>query len=378
LGIRLTAKENNIDITVLPFFKSAFSIECSGYSYRTIGQNLTDTLSNVDVVINRCQSKNRRLNASAIFESIGKSVINPQNIEYVCYSKLRTLLLFASKKIPIPKTVYVSPNILENIVNNGKIDNTNTIINLLESELSEPFVVKPDYGTHGLGVTLINDSDDLKTKLQLIHPTVANPTGLIAQELIKKWFFDLRIIVSKRKGRPAKCEPFALARGGFKDFRTNTFLGNMVFKAKLPSEVIENAVSCASVLSSGQEAWVIGLDAMPRVSQVVEEDSQELREKFEQLFAPFEKVSKIKKMPNRKQRFVEYTKALDEAFLDYMRTESYSHIQDTVNEVLSTGAEEVVFHEGNSCPEFWEQTRAVAGINIAELLLSSAQSLVDR
>jgi glutathione synthase/RimK-type ligase-like ATP-grasp enzyme len=332
----------------------------------------------VGVVINRCQSKNRRLNVSAIFESIGKAVINPQNIEYVCYSKLRTLLLFASNKIPIPKTVYASPNIFENIVNNGKIDNTNAIVKLLESELSEPFVIKPDYGTHGLGVTLIKDNKDLVTKLQLVHPTVSNPTGFLAQELIQKWFFDLRIIVSKSKGRPAKCEPFALARGGFKDFRTNTFLGNMVFKASLPPNVIENAVKCASVLSGGQKAWVIGLDAMPRVSQVVEHDNQELRHKFEELNNNFENISKIKKMPNRKQRFLEYTKALDQAFFDYISTENYSYIQDTINQVLNYGSGGVVFHEGNSCPEFWEQTRAVAGINVAELLLSSAQSLVDR
>ena len=378
MGIRLTAQENNVDIAILPFFKSAFSVEWDRYSYRTIGQNLTDVLSNVGVVINRCQSKNRRLNVSAIFESIGKAVINPQNIEYVCYSKLRTLLLFASNKIPIPKTVYASPNIFENVVNNGKIDNTNAIVKLLESELSEPFVIKPDYGTHGLGVTLINDNKDLVTKLQLVHPTVSNPTGFLAQELIQKWFFDLRIIVSKSKGRPAKCEPFALARGGFKDFRTNTFLGNMVFKVSLPPNVIENAVKCASVLSGGQKAWVIGLDAMPRVSQVVEHDNQELRHKFEELHNNFENISKIKKMPNRKQRFLEYTKALDQAFLDYISTENYSYIQDTINQVLSYGSGEVVFHEGNSCPEFWEQTRAVAGINVAELLLSSAQSLVDR
>jgi hypothetical protein len=36
----------------------------------------------------------------------------------------------------------------------------------------------------------------------------------------------------------------------------------------------------------------------------------------------------------------------------------------------------VVFHEANSCPEFWEHTRLIAGINVAVPLLKGAQSLI--
>ena len=37
----------------------------------------------------------------------------------------------------------------------------------------------------------------------------------------------------------------------------------------------------------------------------------------------------------------------------------------------------VMFHEANACPEFWEQTRLAAGINLAEALLKGAQSIID-
>ena len=37
----------------------------------------------------------------------------------------------------------------------------------------------------------------------------------------------------------------------------------------------------------------------------------------------------------------------------------------------------IVFHEANSCPDFWEQTRLATGINLAEHLLSCAESLID-
>jgi hypothetical protein len=36
-----------------------------------------------------------------------------------------------------------------------------------------------------------------------------------------------------------------------------------------------------------------------------------------------------------------------------------------------------VFHECNSCPEFWENTRLATGLNLAVPLLKSAQSLID-
>jgi hypothetical protein len=36
-----------------------------------------------------------------------------------------------------------------------------------------------------------------------------------------------------------------------------------------------------------------------------------------------------------------------------------------------------MFHETNACPEFWEQTRLAAGINLAEALLNGAQSIID-
>ena len=363
---------------ILPFFKAAFTVSKGRFSYRTIGNDYTKNLENIQVILNRCQSKNRRLLASAILESIGKNVINSQSIEYCCQSKLRTLLLLASAGIQIPKTVYASPNVKETIVNNGEVDNIEAIIKLFESELTDQIVIKPDFGTHGTGVTLTSNRQELETALKKITPNIINPSGVLAQEFIPKWFFDLRIIVSKEKGKPPKCQENALARGGFRGFRTNTFLGNMVFKVKLPNKVRLDAERGASVIGKGQEAWVLGLDAMPKVAKELERDEDELREKFESLTEPFNKVNQVKKMSLKKQNFKEYTEAIDQAFSNYMQAEAYNYIEDVANSTLLKVANNVVFHEGNSCPEFWEQTRAVAGINLAELLLASAQSMIDR
>jgi hypothetical protein len=60
-----------------------------------------------------------------------------------------------------------------------------------------------------------------------------------------------------------------------------------------------------------------------------------------------------------------------------METDAYKYIEETVNRTLAKTAENVVFHEGNACPEFWEQTRIVSGINLATSLMECAQRIID-
>jgi hypothetical protein len=51
-------------------------------------------------------------------------------------------------------------------------------------------------------------------------------------------------------------------------------------------------------------------------------------------------------------------------------------VKDVIEESVETNRLGVVFHEANSCPEFWEQTRLIAGINVAVPLIKGAQSLL--
>jgi hypothetical protein len=88
------------------------------------------------------------------------------------------------------------------------------------------------------------------------NPSIINPVGFIAQEFIEKWFYDLRIILAKERGKTPYCYPKALARAGFKDFRTNTYLGNMVFGVDLPPEVKDVAFKCGKAVGQEAEAWL--------------------------------------------------------------------------------------------------------------------------
>ena len=377
-GIKLTAQDMGIDLTFIPFRKIALTISKNGFTAKTKGKDYTDTSKDVAVVLNRAQSKNRRLQAGYLMEMLGKKTINSSQIEFTCYSKLRTLLHFWTEGIPIPKTVYVPCDATDTLKNGRVIHNEKDIADLLQEEiaLGKGIVVKPDAGTHGKGMLLSKNRDQLVASIQGTKPSIINPVGVTAQEVVEKWFYDLRIITYKEKGRPIVCHPVALARGGFKDFRTNTYLGNTVFDAKIPLHIQELAVKCGKALGKGSEAWLFALDAMIDLGENKTVDDTELQSNLETAAAEFEKVRKVKQDQARLRDFPSWNTKLEAAFQTYMSTKPYQKVKSIIEESIEKNKNKVVFHEANSCPEFWEHTRLIAGINVAVHLLKGAQSLI--
>jgi glutathione synthase/RimK-type ligase-like ATP-grasp enzyme len=378
LGIKQTADQLGIELKFIPFRKIALSFCKDNYSLRTKGKDYTDTIKNVAVVLNRAQGKNRRLFASHIMETFGKKTINPSSIEFECYSKLRTLLHFWAWGVPIPKTVYVPCDPVDTTKDGRQIHNEADIADLLQDEIAfdQGIVVKPDAGTHGKGIVLAKNREELIANIQTIKPSITNPVGVLAQELVQKWFYDLRIIVYKEKGRNPVCHPSALARGGFKDFRTNTYLGNLVFDAVLPIHLKELAVKCGKALSKDHEAYVFALDAMIAVGNNKNMDDETLKTELDKAAMAFEPVKKIKTDDSKLKDFQKWNDHLEAAFQDYRKSEPYHKIKGIIEESVEKNKNSVVFHEANSCPEFWEHTRLTAGINVAVPLLKGAQSLI--
>ncbi len=377
-GIKLTAERMGIDLTFIPFRKAAVTLCKDGYAFKTKGKDYTETLKSVGVVLNRAQSKNRRLTASHTMETFGKKVINASSIEFECYSKMRTLLHFWAWGIPIPKTVYVPCDPVDTTRDGREIHNEEDIADLLQKQitLNEGIVTKPDAGTHGNNIILAKNREELITNIKQVTPSITNLIGVLAQELVKKWFYDLRIIVSKERGKDPVCHPVALARGGFKDFRTNTYLGNLVFDAKLPSHVRELAVKCGKALSNDHEAWVIAMDAMMNIGDKTNIEDDSLKLELDKAAAEFKNVIKVKRDDSRLRDFPKWNNRLEEAFKQYMNTESYAKVKTIIEESIEQNKQDIVFHEANSCPEFWEHTRLIAGINVAIPLLEGAQSLL--
>lgn len=375
-GIKLTAEQLDIDLTFIPFRKIAVTIGQNLLNVASKGKNFTDTLKDIKVVLNRAQSKNRRVYAAHTLEVFGKEVINPSAIEFTCYSKFRTLVELWVQKIPIPKTTYVPCDPFDKTKDGRVIHNEPDIADLLEQEIGAEVVIKPDAGTHGKGIVLSKNRQTLINNIQKTESSIINPVGIVAQELIQKWFYDLRIIVSKEKGKQPLCHPVALARAGFADFRTNTFLGNLVFDAKLPPRIQELAVKCGKALGKNHDAWVFALDAMVNVGENKQVDDETVKAELQKAAEPFTVVAKVKKDETRLREFKVWNSKLEAAFKNYMSTEPYARIKSIIEENVQTNQNNIVFHEANSCPEFWEQTRLIAGINVAVPLLKGAQSLL--
>jgi glutathione synthase/RimK-type ligase-like ATP-grasp enzyme len=378
-GIKLTAQELGIDIVFIPFRKIALSISKEGFSARTKGKDYTRTIQDTAVVLNRAQSKNRRLQASYIMEQLGKKTLNSSQIEFVCYSKLRTLLNLHKEGIPIPKTIFVPCDATDTMKSGREIHNEKDIADLFEQEipLSEGIVIKADAGTHGKMIMLSQNREELEANIKETKPSIINPIGVVAQELVRKWFYDLRIIVSKEKGKQPICYQIAMARAGFKDFRTNTFLGNLVFHAKLPLNIQKLAVKCGKTLSKDSQAWIFALDAMINVGENKNTDDSYLKAELDKAAQAFIPVQKVKADETRLTDFQGWTGKLEKAFETYKNTLAYENIKDIIEESVEKNKSTLVFHEANSCPEFWENTRLATGLNVAISLLKGAKSLID-
>jgi glutathione synthase/RimK-type ligase-like ATP-grasp enzyme len=355
------------------------SISKDGFSAKTKGKDFTSTIKNTGVVLNRAQSKNRRLQASYILEQFGKKTLNSSQSEFVCYSKLRTLLNLWKEGIPIPKTVYVPCDSTDTLKNGQIIHNEKDIAELFQQEipLSEGIVIKADAGTHGKMIMLSQNQEELITNIQETKPSIINPVGVVAQELVQKWFYDLRIIVHKEKGKQPFCYPISMARAGFKDFRTNTFLGNLVFGAKLPKSIQQLGVKCGKTLAKESAAWIFALDAMVNVKENKQVDDAYLKGELDKASKAFMPVQRVKQDETRLTDFQGWNSKLEKVFKVYASSEHYENIKKVIEESVEKNKGALVFHESNSCPEFWENTRLATGYNVAVPLLKGAQSLID-
>ncbi|MFW6111249.1 MAG: ATP-grasp domain-containing protein [Thermoproteota archaeon] len=377
-GIKLTAKELGLNLVYIPFRKISVCFGNGHYSLESSGKDYTDTFENIDVVLNRAQSKNRRLLAANVLEAFGKDVINPSSVEFTCFSKLRTLLQLWRRDVKIPKTVYVPCNPREKKVGGGEIHNEEEIANLIQQNLGKrDIVVKPDAGSHGKDIRLANDTEDLLTILSKINPSITNPLGVLAQELVPKWFYDLRIIVYKESGKNPYCCPKAMARAGFKDFRTNTYLGNMVFGVNLSSFIQRKAVNCAEAIGKRSEAWILALDAMVDVGENKIVDDEYVKSQLQELSPHFEAVEKVEKKRREISDFSVWNEKLEKTFQKYVNSTPYQNIKKVIERSIAEGKDSMLFHEANSCPDFWERTRLVTGVNLAVPLLKCAKSLIE-
>jgi hypothetical protein len=148
----------------------------------------------------------------------------------------------------------------------------------------------------------------------------------------------------------------------------------MIFRVELPNEVKKEAVKCGEAIGIGSKSWIIALDAMPNFKKDMGYVEDDIKDSFKALEPHFENVQIAKSM--KQQSFQDYTRKVENSFESYMATEPYAEIQSVITDTLHKSRHNVLFHEANACPDFWENTRIVGGVDIATSILKCAESLI--
>jgi hypothetical protein len=151
----------------------------------------------------------------------------------------------------------------------------------------------------------------------------------------------------------------------------------LVFGARLPKSIQELALKCGKTLGKGSEAWIFALDAMVNVKENKSVDDAYIKGELDKAGRAFLPVQKVKQDETRLTAFQAWNNKLEKAFQGYANSEHYENVKKIIEESVEKNKSALVFHESNSCPEFWENTRLATGLNVAVPLLKGAQSLID-
>jgi len=151
----------------------------------------------------------------------------------------------------------------------------------------------------------------------------------------------------------------------------------MVIGVDLPQHIRDVSAKCGAAMGGDSEAYVLAFDAMIDVGDNKIVDDEYLKAEFDKLEPSFGAVKKVKLNKTKRTNFPEWNKKLEAAFEDYKSQDAYLNIKNVIEENMEKNKQKIMFHETNACPEFWEQTRLAAGIDLAEALLKGAQSIID-
>lgn len=196
-----------------------------------------ESLSGVDVVIERCLSQTRGLAISRIFSSLGAVVINTPSVIEVCGDKLATNAVLARDGVPAPRT--------------GIAFDTETALQIAES-FGYPLVMKPVTGSWGRMVSRVNDADTLEALIE--HKEVlGGPQHKVfyLQEFVEKPGRDIRVFV-------VGDEVIAAIYRNAEHWITNTARGGVATNCPLYDELVDVSLRAAKAVGGG----VLAVDLM--------------------------------------------------------------------------------------------------------------------
>jgi len=359
IGIRLAAEKKGICLDALNFPASV---------------NILGGTGEYSPVVNRCQSKARRERASFILEEKGSRVINAFEVETVCNSKIFTVTRFIKNGVKTVRTAYIPFSVeKEGVKTVYRAGDVKKVADEIELSFSYPFVVKPERGSRGRNVMLIEGRNQLENILKNWTRSLDSPAGLLVQDFVSK-AFDLRIVVSSYDG--VKHVPLAsLARvsSSREDFATNTALRAMPVGIEVPWRIRNEAVKAAAAVS--KTVSILGVDAIPRAD---EEEVEKVIDHAKRLVPVHSRVKRFKEIFSNSvrlplEKFLEARKKMDEAFKGMINTPEYAGLKSILEEILD-GAE-TYFIEANSRPDFYINTRNCTGVDVSEAYVKCIEAM---
>ena len=350
MGIVLASKKRGIDLETVDF--STFI-------------NILGEKNSYSPVIDRCQSKSRRERASFLVEEQGGLVINPFSVEVLCNNKIFTINRFTKLGVKTVKTAYV-PFAVEKEGDKPvyRADALNRVIREVEGLFKYPFVIKPERGSRGRNVMMINSKSHFETILKKWVRSLDSPAGFLVQEPVSK-AFDLRIVVSSY-GDMKHNYLASLARvpSSKEAFATNTALGAIPVGVELPQKARDEAVKASKAVS--QSIHILGVDAIPEVSEDIAEKIISLAEKISLIHNDIKKLKEefSSSVKLSIEKFIKARERMDAAFQRMINTSEYMKLKETLENALEST--NLYFIEINSRPDFYINTRNCTGVDISE------------
>lgn len=359
-GIKLAAGEMGIVLETINF---------------PLTVNMLGGVEEYSPVINRCQSKARRERASFLLEEKGCRVINAFEVETLCNNKTFTIAKFIRNGVKTVKTAYV-PFAVEKEGEKPvyRVADISKVVEGIEFSFNYPLVVKPERGSRGRNVMLIEERKQLESVLRRWVRSLDSPSGLLVQGLVNK-AFDLRIVVVSYDGvNHVGIASLARVPSSKEAFATNTALGAVPVGVSIPRRVADEAAKAAASVS--KKIGVLGVDAIPEanseaVEKVVEYANSlapihERVKRFKELFS-----SSVRLPP---EKFLEARRKMDEAFKEMFRTPEYVKLRSFLEEFLDDT--DVYFIEVNSRPDFYVNTRNCTGVDVSEAYVKCLEAML--
>ncbi|MDE5654010.1 MAG: RimK family alpha-L-glutamate ligase, partial [Clostridia bacterium] len=169
---------------------------------------------------------------SLMFEKRGLRLFNSHEAIQACDDKMITAILLANNGVPMPKTL--AGLLCYNLEEPVKSDS----LDIVESRLGYPLIVKTCYGSLGKGVFKV----DGREELEKIAEQVKGVPHLFQEYISSSRGKDIRVIVIGGKA------VVGMLRKSQGDFRSNIELGGVGEKIELTDDVVKLTQNVAKIL----------------------------------------------------------------------------------------------------------------------------------